>query len=150
MNNQDLIDREEIRNLRILYAHHLDSNNIQALDEVFSTDAVMEINIGKMVGLDAIRNGLACAFELFDRENRGRYPFMHVIANHWIKLTGPDTAEGRCYLVDFETAPKPYSNQLSLLGVYADEYALLQGRWRITRTRLEMVWPRRSDSTEVL
>ncbi|WP_254925880.1 nuclear transport factor 2 family protein [Pseudomonas fragi] len=96
-----LLDREEIRNLRTLYAHHLDSNTIDALDEVFSADAVVEVTVGKMTGIDAIRSGLNDAFKLFDRDHQGSYPFLHAIANHWIKLTGPDTAQGRCYLIDF-------------------------------------------------
>ena len=49
-----LSDREAIRNLRTLYAHHLDSNNIAALDEVFSNDAVVDVTVGRMEGIDAI------------------------------------------------------------------------------------------------
>ncbi|WP_455887798.1 nuclear transport factor 2 family protein [Pseudomonas rustica] len=142
---QRLLDREEIRDLRTLYAHHLDSNNIQALDQVFSADAVVEVTVGKMEGIDAIRAGLNDAFKLYDRDQQGSYPFMHAITNHWIKLTGPDTAEGRCYLIDFETASKPDPNPLLLLGLYADEYKRIDGEWRITRTRLEVVWPDRSS-----
>ncbi|WP_079228739.1 nuclear transport factor 2 family protein [Pseudomonas putida] len=142
---QRLLDREEIRDLRTLYAHHLDSNNIQALDQVFSADAVVEVTVGKMEGIDAIRAGLNDAFKLYDRDQQGSYPFMHAITNHWIKLTGPDTAEGRCYLIDFETASKPDPNPLLLLGLYADEYKRINGEWRITRTRLEVVWPDRSS-----
>ncbi|EJT85943.1 hypothetical protein PPS11_02933 [Pseudomonas putida S11] len=55
---QQLIDREAIRDLRTLYAHHLDSNNIQALDEVFSADAVVEVTVGKMEGIEAIKSGV--------------------------------------------------------------------------------------------
>ncbi|MFF5867202.1 nuclear transport factor 2 family protein [Pseudomonas sp. NPDC012596] len=146
---QRLLDREEIRDLRILYAHHLDSNNIQALDQVFSADAVVEVTVGKMDGIDAIRAGLNDAFKLYDRDLQGSYPFMHAITNHWIKLTGPDTAEGRCYLIDFETASKPDPNPLLLLGLYADEYKRINGEWRITRTRLEVVWPDRSNAEQV-
>jgi hypothetical protein len=142
---QRLLDREEIRDLRTLYAHHLDSNNIQALDQVFSADAVVEVTVGKMEGIDAIRAGLNDAFKLYDRDQKGSYPFMHAITNHWIKLTGPDTAEGRCYLIDFETASKPDPNPLLLLGLYADEYKRINGEWRITRTQLEVVWPDRSS-----
>lgn len=142
---QRLLDREEIRDLRTLYAHHLDSNNIQALDQVFSIDAVVEVTVGKMDGIDAIRAGLTDAFKLYDRDEQGSYPFMHAITNHWIKLTGPDTAEGLCYLIDFETASKPDPNPLLLLGLYADEYKRINGEWRITRTRLEVVWPDRSN-----
>lgn len=139
-----LLDREEIRSLRTLYAHHLDSNTIDALDEVFSADAVVEVTVGKMTGIDAIRSGLNDAFKLFDRDHQGSYPFLHAIANHWIKLTGPDTAQGRCYLIDFETASKPDPNPLLLLGLYADTYRRIDGEWRITHTRLEVVWPERA------
>ncbi|MQU04676.1 nuclear transport factor 2 family protein [Pseudomonas helleri] len=139
-----LLDREEIRALRTLYAHHLDSNNIAALDQVFSADAVVEVTVGKMQGIDAIRAGLAEAFMLFDRDKQGSYPFMHAIVNHWIQLTGPDTAQGRCYLIDFETASKPDPNPLLLLGLYADQYQRIDGEWRITHTRLEVVWPERN------
>ena len=139
-----LLDREEIRNLRTLYAHHLDSNTIDALDEVFSADAVVEVAVGKMTGIDAIRSGLNDAFKRFDRDHQGSYPFLHAIANHWIKLTGPDTAQGRCYLIDFETASKPDPNPLLLLGLYADTYRRIDGEWRITHTRLEVVWPERA------
>ena len=145
---QALFDREEIRNLRTLYAHHLDSNNIAALDQVFSADAVVEVTVGKMEGLAAIRSGLSEAFKLFDRDHHGSYPCLHAIVNHWIKLTGPDTAEGRCYLIDFETASKPDPNPLLLLGLYADEYRRIDGQWRITRTCLEVVWPQRNDTSE--
>lgn len=150
MNNtiQELLDREEIRNLRTLYAYHLDSNNIDALDQVFSADAVVEVTVGKMEGIAAIRAGLDDAFKLFDRDHHGSYPFLHAIANHWIKLTGQDTAEGRCYLIDFETASKPDPNPLLLLGLYADEYRRIDGQWRITRTRLEVVWPERNGTSE--
>ena len=139
-----LLDREEIRALRTLYAHHLDSNNIAALDQVFSADAVVQVTVGNMHGIDAIRTGLAEAFTLFDLNKQGSYPFMHAIVNHWIQLTGPDTAQGRCYLIDFETASKPDPNPLLLLGLYADQYQRIDGEWRITHTRLEVVWPERN------
>jgi hypothetical protein len=142
---KSLLDREEIKNLRVLYAHHLDSNNIEDLDQVFSDDAVVEVTVGRMEGIGAIRAGLNEAFQLFDRDRQGIYPFMHAIVNHWVRLTGPDSAEGRCYLIDFETASKADPNPLLLLGLYTDEYRRIDGQWRITRTRLEVVWPNRSD-----
>jgi hypothetical protein len=143
-----MLDREQIRDLRTRYAHHLDSNNIAALADVFSVDAVVEVTVGKMEGIDAIRAGLRDAFTQFDRDRRGSYPFMHAITNHWIELTGPDTARGRCYLIDFETASKPDPNPLLLLGLYIDDYRRIDGQWRITRTRLEVVWPLPRGTTE--
>ncbi len=138
---KELLYREQIRNLRTLYAHLLDGNNIAALDQVFSADAVVEVTVGKMEGIEAIQSGLNDAFKLYDRDHRENYPFMHAITNHWVQLTGPDTAQGRCYLIDFETASKPDPNPLLLLGIYADEYTRIDGEWRITHTCLEVVWP---------
>ncbi|MBH0112097.1 nuclear transport factor 2 family protein [Novosphingobium sp. YJ-S2-02] len=136
-----LIDKDEIRDLRIRYSHLLDGNRIDELDEVFAADAVVEVTVGRMEGLDAIKAGLKDAYALFDRDGRCHYPFMHPIANHLIELTGPDTATGSCYLVDFETASKADPDPLLLLGLYADEYRRIDDAWRITRSRLDVVWP---------
>jgi hypothetical protein len=138
---QALLDREDIRNLRTLYSHHLDGNTIDALDQVFASDAVVEVTVGRMEGLDAIRAGLKDAYAQFDRDGRSYYPFLHAITNHAIELTGPDTAKGRCYLIDWETASKPDPVPLLLLGVYDDEYRRIDGAWRITNSRLDVVWP---------
>jgi hypothetical protein len=141
---QTLFDIEQIRTLRMLYSHYLDGNKLTALDEVFTPDALVEVTVGVMRGIDEIRAGLTKAFADFDRDDQGRYPFLHAVTNHWVKLTGADTAEGRCYLIDFETASKPYPNPLLLLGLYSDEYKRIQGEWRISRSRLEVVWPNRN------
>ena len=47
-----------------------------------------------------------------------------------------------------ETASKADPNPLLLLGLYADEYRRINGQWRITHTRLEVVWPQRNSSRE--
>ncbi|AXB78282.1 nuclear transport factor 2 family protein [Novosphingobium sp. P6W] len=138
---QALLDKEAIRDLRTLYSHYLDGNDVDALDQVFTPDAVVEVTVGVMHGIEEIQAGLKAAFALYDRDGKGRYPFLHAVANHWIRATGPDTAEGRCYLLDFETASKPDPNPLLLLGLYADEYKRIGGEWRISHSRLEVVWP---------
>lgn len=142
---QMLLDIEEIRNLRILYSHRLDGNRLESLDEVFTQDAIVETTMGLSRGIDRVRAGLADAVRLYDRDRKGSYPFLHAVTNHWVKLTGPDTAEGRCYLIDFETAPKPDPNPLLLLGLYADGYVRTKDGWRIQRSRLELVWPERNE-----
>lgn len=146
---QALLDKEAIRDLRTLYSHYLDGNDIDALDQVFTPDAVVEVTVGVMRGIKEIQAGLKGAFALYDRDGKGRYPFLHAVANHWIRVTGPDTAEGRCYLLDFETASKPDPNPLLLLGLYADEYKRIGGEWRISHSRLEVVWPQQDAGKRI-
>jgi len=136
-----LLDIEEIRQLRTLYSHCLDSGDIEGLDRVFAQDATVAVTVGTMTGLAEIKARLLDAYREFDRDGRHYYPFFHAVTNHRVTLTGPDTAEGRCYLIDFETASKPDPNPLLLLGLYADTYCRVDGEWRIAATRLEVVWP---------
>ncbi|HEX7867752.1 MAG TPA: nuclear transport factor 2 family protein [Variovorax sp.] len=136
-----LLDIEEIRQLRTQYSHCLDSGDIDGLEHVFAPNATVAVTVGSMEGIAAIKAGLADAFQQYDRDGRGRYPFVHAVTNHQVALTGPDTAEGCCYLIDFETASKPDPNPLLLLGLYADTYRRIDGEWRIAATRLKVVWP---------
>lgn len=139
-----LLDMQDIRDLRIRYSHCLDSGNIDALETIFSPDAEVEVTVGSMRGIAEIKSGLADAFAMFDRDKKGSYPFMHAVTNHAVTLTGKDTAEGRCYLMDFETASKADPHPLFLLGIYADQYRRIDGRWLITGSRLETIWPERN------
>jgi hypothetical protein len=143
-----LLDIEDIRQLRLRYSQSLDSGDIDGLDRVFAVDALVEVTIGAMQGIDTIKAGLAEAYRQFDRDGRNHYPFLHVIANHQVALTGPDTAEGSCYLVDFETASKPDPNPLLLLGLYHDRYRRIDGAWRISETRLDVIWPSADPSED--
>jgi hypothetical protein len=136
-----LITLEAIRDLRLRYCHYLDANRMQALGELFTPDAVCQVDRGTWRGRDAIREGLSNAFVAYDIHQRNTYPFLHAVSNHWIELLDDDRAEGRCYLIDFDASRQPTENPLLLLATYADEYRRVDGRWLISRTRLDVVWP---------
>jgi hypothetical protein len=67
---------------------------------------------------------------------------MHAVTNPWIRITGPDTANGRWYLLDLNLL-KGNENPLNLFGIYDDVYHKVDGQWLIYRTRIEFLWPRR-------
>lgn len=135
------LEIDEIRQLRIRYSHCLDSGNIDGLDHIFTVDARLTVSVGSMNGIEQIKVGLANGFRHFDRDGRGRYPFFHPVMNHDVRLTGSATAEGSCYLIDFETASKPDPNPLLLLGLYHDTYRKVDGSWRIAGSTLDVIWP---------
>lgn len=134
-----LLATEEIRTLRIKYAHLLDSNNIERLDEVFTADAIVDAGRGQWEGLETVIAGLKEAYAAYDQTGDGTYPFHHAITNHWVEFTEPGVAEGRSYLIDLQTDPS--KDRWILLGTYADEYRIVNTEWRISRTRLDITWP---------
>lgn len=140
---QKLLDLEEIKNLRVLYSHHLDGNHPTALAQLFALDAVCNFGAGDIQGREAIRDGLAKAFAEYDLERHGGYPFLHAVTNQWVEILDEDTAQGRCYLLDLHTVNKPERDPWILLGMYADEYRRIDGRWYIARSQLDVLWPSR-------
>lgn len=139
-----LVHKEAIRNLRILYGHYLDSNNMDGIGTIFSADAIVQILKEPWRGIAAIRAGLEKALKDYDPDGHGTYPFIHAVTNHWIEMTGPTTAHGRCYLINLAGGSAPSEKSLLFLGIYSDEYELTDGKWYIKRTRMDVVWPERN------
>jgi hypothetical protein len=140
---ETLIETEKIKKLRILYSHYFDMNELDNLVALFTEDAICEFGArGNWSGHTEIRAVYEYAHKEWDKSNNGSYPYVHAITNHWIEFTGPDSAEGRCYLIDMVTERE--GSPLLLIGAYDDEYRKVNGSWKIHRTRLDYFWPDRS------
>lgn len=136
-----LLNLEAIKKLRIKYAHYLDSNNIDGLVSLFTEDAICQTDRNPWRGRHEIREGLKKAFNDYDTEKYGSYPFLHAITNHWIEIMSEKKAQGRCYLIDLVTQRPKSESTLLLLGLYSDEYQFVDGDWYISKSRLDLVWP---------
>jgi hypothetical protein len=142
LDSSTLVDIEEIKRLRVMYSHLLDSNDLNRLGMLFTEDAVCDFGLGRWVGRAELRRNLANVHTQYDTNRTGSYPYLHSVTNHWIELTGPETAEGRCYLTCWVTAQAD-RNPLLLLGVYADGYRKCDGVWRFSQSRVDYLWPKR-------
>ena len=141
MTIEELLEIEEIKNLRIMYGHYFDGGEVDKLAELFCEDAVCEFGPnygGDWVGRDAIRAGYA----QYATPDNPPFSFMHAVTNPWIRLLGNDEANGRWYLLDLNLA-EGGDNPLSLFGIYDDAYRKVDGKWLISRTRIDFLWPRR-------
>jgi hypothetical protein len=141
MTIEELLEIEEIKNLRIMYSHYFDGGQIDELAGLFTEDAVCEFTAdygGNWEGRETIRANYA----RFRVEGRP-FSFMHANTNPWIRLLGPTQANGRWYLLDL-TLREGVENPLGLFGIYDDVYRKVDGRWLIARTRIDFLWPNRS------
>ncbi len=139
-----LLHIEAIRNLRIKYSHYLDTNQMAKVAALFTENAVCQTDRTPWNGRDEIQKGLEKAFADFDTHHHGSYPFLHAVTNHLVEITGPTTAKGKCYLIDLLTERPVEQLPLLLLGLYVDEYVLIQGQWYIASSRLDIAWPSRN------
>ena len=144
MTIDDLLDIESIKHLRALGSKHLDSGDLKALVDLYTEDAVCEFGpYGSWHGCDTFLANFAEAEPAFYQS--GYFSNLHVVTNHVVEPTGPDTASDLVYLLDFVTGDmmREGGNPLYWLGVYDERYRRADGRWRISKQSLNFVWPQR-------
>lgn len=151
MDLQTLLTKQEITELRLAYAAHVDRHDFDALEALFTEDAICDFGKGfgdPWVGRKHIRTNYEAAMAKVG----GEFDSLHVVTNPWITIEGPDTAHGRWYLIDLLTRQKPVSeletpgghgNPLLFLGIYEDDYRRESGVWKISAIRLHILWPQR-------
>ena len=137
---EELCEIEEIRNLRTLYAHYYDGNRVEELVDLFTDDAVCDFgeNYGKWVGKEEIHREYAAAAA----NKSPDYGILHNVTNPWIRIVDETTAIGRWYLLNVRST-EGVENPVILFGIYDERYRKTGDRWKIQRTRIDFLWPRR-------
>lgn len=142
---RQLLDKEKIRKLKQLYSHLMDSGQIDALANLFTEDAVCEFGpeYGNWEGRETIRTNY---HDVFDAQDQ--FSAMHHITNHYIDMTGPDSAVGRSYLIDVVTTTSPEDQPIVWFGLYDEQYQKVDGNWLIKKCSLQFLWPSRMTMPE--
>ena len=137
---EELCEIEEIRNLRTLYAHYYDGNRVEELVDLFTDDAVCDFgeNYGKWVGREEIHREYAAAAA----NKSPDYGILHNVTNPCIRIVDETTAIGRWYLLNVRST-EGVENPLILFGIYDERYRKTGDGWKIQRTRIDFLWPRR-------
>lgn len=151
MDLETLLNKQEITELRLGYAAHIDRRDFDSLEALFTEDAVCDF--GPSFGAPWVgRSQIRANYESVMASAGGEFDALHVVTNPWITLDGADTAHGRWYLLDLLTRQKPvtgmetpggHANPLLFLGIYEDDYRRVDGVWKIAHVRLHILWPQR-------
>ena len=131
---QRLLDIEEIKQLKARYFRSLDQKRWDEFGQVFTRDALLEVPEADMTrnGRDTIVASVSEALTGTRTVHHGHMPE--------IDITGPDSARGTWAMFDYVEWPVPDNGDrvgLQGYGHYIEEYIREEGRWRISRTRLE-------------
>ena len=142
-----LLDIERIRKVANLYSHYQDSRNFDGLAMLYAEDAVCDWGpYGTYVGRAKIDEALRGSYV-------GRLPYdgLHVTTNHWIELTGSETARSRSYLTDTvlidKSGPMNHpgfpANPVLLYALYENEYRRVGSEWQISHSIIHFLWSKR-------
>lgn len=142
------LEVEEIRNLKLRYAHLLDTLDIDGLAELFTDDAVCQFGpYGEWEGKDVIRRNYHAAMTDVVNAPLGS---IHHICNHCVDVQDDTHAMGRSYLIDVVTEQPAESNPVLCHGLYDERYEKIDGRWKISFSCIQFLWPERNTNDEVL
>ena len=145
MDLQELSDRMEIRDLVTAYTRAVDTQDWDALDEVFTSDAVLDYSSvgGPVDSLDVVKPWIEQGLRGFER-------YQHEIGQIAIELPAPepaqvgDTARATAYLVNPMVARAPDGTETlwEVGGYYHHDLVRTQDGWRSRRMVDEIIWQR--------
>lgn len=149
---RNMLQIDEIKQLKLLYAHYMDNGNIEGLANLYTEDAVCEFGpYGKWEGRENIRRNYQEVYDgLVQNITPKVFGSQHFIANHLVELTGRGTAVGRSYLLDVLTTTPKEGQPILWFGLYDEQYEQVCGSWKMKRCCLQFLWPERQVTEKVL
>jgi ketosteroid isomerase-like protein len=133
---KELSDRQEIVDLVIDYAQAIDQQKFDALDELFTADAVIDYTAmgGPKGSFAEVKKFLQETLPAFKE-------YFHLNSNIRIHLDG-DTAHARIMCFNPMAIPQPDAKpHVMYLGLfYLDRYVRTEQGWRITERVEEKAW----------
>jgi 3-phenylpropionate/cinnamic acid dioxygenase small subunit len=133
MRLEDLIDRQAIQDLLVLYAKSLDAHDWSALSAVFLPDATGIYDGDRYDGLDAI-------VDLCRRSLEPLTASQHFLGNFSAEIEG-DRAQSSCYLhaQHYRSGGRGLSTYV-MAGTYRDRLVRTHEGWRIEHRELAITW----------
>jgi uncharacterized protein (TIGR02246 family) len=130
---RELLDREQLKELRARYFRFLDLRDQEGFASVFTEDAVLEVPEVDLVfrGREEISSGVLASLKDAVSAHHGHTPEL--------TFTGTDTATGIWAMQDIVEWPRAASGErvgITGVGHYRDEYVREDGEWRIAKVRL--------------
>jgi hypothetical protein len=129
MTIEEVLAREEIRDLMARYTASGDRGKVEALAACFAPDGVLEFPGASAKGPDEIVKVLR-----YGDRNPALQRVRHHVSNPLITLEGPEKASIRAYFLNLTNAGPDHS------GVYVDRLVKLPEGWRFAHRQVRIDW----------
>jgi hypothetical protein len=123
---RELVDREAIRDLQVLYCEFLSRKDIDGLLGLFTDEATFVI---KGIEIEAVSHGRAKLKKMHEKALAETTPrlFIH---NQIVNLLGGDRATGRCCV---EVRNVSITTAWIGVGYFEDEYTKVGNQWKFAK-----------------
>ena len=131
--NQEIPDKQHIRELQNRYSYAIDSGQYDKLDGMFTPDATYHFVTGSTDNLEALKNTIRDALQPLTSSQ-------HINGNQWAEITGDHATAGCYFTVHMFKEGVADGEHFEMGGRYDDELLRTPDGWRFTNRTITIMW----------
>ena len=131
--NQEIPDKQHIRELQNRYSYAIDSGQYDKLDDMFTPDATYHFVTGSTDNLEALKNIIRDALQPLTSSQ-------HINGNQWAEITGDHATAGCYFTVHMFKEGVADGEHFEMGGRYDDELLRTPDGWRFTNRTITIMW----------
>ena len=131
--NQEIPDKQHIRELQNRYSYAIDSGQYDKLDDMFTPDATYHFVTGSTDNLEALKNTIRDALQPLTSSQ-------HINGNQWAEITGDHATAGCYFTVHMFKEGVADGEHFEMGGRYDDELLRTPDGWRFTSRTISILW----------
>ena len=131
--NQEIPDKQHIRELQNRYSYAIDSGQYDKLDDMFTPDATYHFVTGSTDNLEALKNTIRDALQPLTSSQ-------HINGNQWAEITGDHATAGCYFTVHMFKEGVADGEHFEMGGRYDDELLRTPDGWRFTNRTITIMW----------
>ena len=131
--NQEIPDKQHIRELQNRYSYAIDSGQYDKLDVMFTPDATYTFVTGSTDNLEALKNTIRDALQPLSSSQ-------HINGNQWAEIEGDRATAGCYFTVHMYKEGLADGEHFEMGGRYEDELIRTPDGWRFTSRTITILW----------
>jgi hypothetical protein len=131
--NQEIPDKQHIRELQNRYSYAIDSGQYDSLDGMFTPDATYHFVAGSTNSIEALKSTIQDALKPLTSSQ-------HINGNQWAEIEGDRATAGCYFTVHMFKEGVVDGEHFEMGGRYDDELLRTPSGWRFTRRTITILW----------
>ena len=131
--NQEIPDKQHIRELQNRYSYAIDSGHYDELDGMFTPDATYHFVTGSTDNIEALKKTIQDALQPLTSSQ-------HINGNQWADIEGDRATAGCYFTVHMFKEGVADGEHFEMGGRYDDELLRTPDGWRFTSRTISILW----------